>query len=88
MKDLANPDNEMSQIIPLNFHDQFDKKFLQLKLKQVAPMMDNPPADFRADIEKVNRIYDQLAVFLVDPCRRTGWCPPRRRIEGFLDQIG
>ena len=89
MKDLSNPENELASIIPPAFHSEFKQNFLQMKLKDVAPLMESPTREHQPDIDKLKKTYELMTYFLMDPCRRTQWCPPNHRnnLKGFLDTL-
>lgn len=90
MKDLANPNNLMSQIIPSLFHPEFHPDFLKMKLGDVSPLMNNPSGKFKNDVDKLkDNVFDALARFLADPCSGTDWCPPEKgaKLRDILNNL-
>lgn len=92
MKDLKNPNNTLSQIIPPLFHGEFSGEFLKLTLQEAAPLMKNREGKFTRELDKLDtEVFHPLILFLMDPCDGTDWCPPadenKKRLQEILSRI-
>jgi hypothetical protein len=92
MKDLKNPSNTLSQIIPSLFHDEFSREFLALTLREAASLMKNKQGKFLQELKRLEtEVYYSLTLFLMDPCDGTDWCPPAeenmKRLQEILNRL-